>query len=310
MKPRQVLPYAAGLFLLAWALGSLARSGPGQKGLLLNSFWLLYLVYLLPVFALGAVLVLIVFIALNWRELSDALGFGLAARRRRDRKKPMILRLVVWAAAWGVALLTLYAKCGGILCKTNSTQTLTGTLTQQIVSGSPSPDVPRLGGQLAGLTSIVGTQWFFWAFLGLLAVSSVIIARSVKVSLDETRNERLLEVARAQEEGAVAVGDALRILEETGEADPRTRILASYQRMIRGAANLGAPVGPYETARELEAGIRGMFMLKGPGIGELTRLFEEARYSLHTITEEDSEKAHGCLMEVAEELRVAASVQA
>ena len=46
-----------------------------------------------------------------------------------------------------------------------------------------------------------------------------------------------------------------------------------------------------------------MFHLAGPGIGELTRLFEEARYSLHQLTEADSQEAQSCLVDIAEELK-------
>jgi hypothetical protein len=309
LNPRRILPYAAGLLVLAWALGSLARSGSGG-GILLDSYWLLYLVYLLPVFAVGAMVALIVFIAFNWRDLSNAIGFGIVARRRATRKQSRTVQLIVYMAFWGLALMVLYYRCGGIICNTNSTQPLAGNLTTKIVSGSPGPDLPSLGRQLAGLTSIVSTDWFFWGFVGLLAVSSVIIARSFKVSLDETRNARLVEAAAVQEAGTRAVQDALKVLEEAEEKDPRTRILRCYQKMIMAAAALGARVSPDQTARELEKGIRMTFLLKGSGIGELTRLFEEARYSLHPITEEDAVEAQRSLVDIREELKGVVRVEA
>ena len=296
--------------MLAWILGSLARSGTGGTSILSNSYWLVYVVYLLPVFALGAMVVMIVFLALSWKVLSDALGFGIAARKRMQRKQSNTIRLVVWMTFWGLALGVLFWRCGGIFCKpTNTTQTLQGIT--NIVDNSPNPKLPSLAGlssPVLALADLVGSPWFATAFLGLLLVSTVIIARSIKVSLDETRAGRFLP-AQVREEGTVAVEDALRVLEMVEEADPRTRIMACYERMIRAAASLGAHVSVDQTARELESGIRRMFQLKGPSIRDLTRLFEEARYSLHQITEQDSEEAQRCLLEIGEELRATVSVQ-
>lgn len=310
MRTRQVLPYLAALLLLAWILGSLARSGTGGTSILSNSYWLVYVVYLLPVFALGAMVVMVVFLALSWRVLSDALGFGIAARRRMQRKQSSTIRLVVWITFWGLAVGVLFWRCGGIFCRPGNNETLTVTVAR-VVENAPGPVLPSLAG-LAGpvyaFADIMGSPWFGIAFLSLLLVSTVIIARSIKVSLDETRAGRFLPV-RVREEGAVAVEDALRVLEMEGIADPRARIMACYERMIRAAASLGAHVSVDQTARELESGIRRMFQLKGPSIRDLTRLFEEARYSLHQITEQDSEEAQRCLLEIGEELRATVSVQ-
>ncbi len=311
MRTRQVLPYLVALLLLAWILGSLARSGTGGTSILSNSYWLVYVVYLLPVFALGAMVVMIVFLALSWRILSDALGFGIAARQRMQRKQSSTIRLMVWITFWGLALGVLYWRCGGIFCKpSNSTQTLPQIVNNTVQSGTGAFVSPFAGleGPANTLGGIVGSSWFSIAFLGLLAVSSVILARSFIVSLDETRAGRYLP-ARVLEEGTVAVSDALRILETEEAADPRTRIMACYERMIRAAASLGADVSVDRTARELETGIRRTFQLKGPGIRELTHLFEEARYSLHSIIEEDSEEAQRCLLEIGEELRATVSIE-
>ena len=276
---------------------------------MLNSYWLLYIVYSIPLIALGAMVAMVIFLAYNWKFLSDALGFGFAAKRR-SKKKSSTVQMVVWMGFWFLAIGVLFWKCGGIFCNAgNSTQTLTQSVTNQVTPSGPLPNIPLLVGANLGLGSIIGSEWFAVAFLGLLVVSSVILVRSVMVSMGETRNANL-EVARVREEGGVAVREALRVLEDEEAADPRTRIMACYLRMIRAAADLGAPIGSDQTARELEAGIRGMFMLKGTSIKELTQLFEEARYSLHSITEEDADEAHRCLVEIGQELETAISVQA
>lgn len=306
MRTRQVLPYLVALLLLAWILGTLSRSGTGGASILSNSYWLLYILYLLPIFALVAMVALTVFLIFNWKLLSDAMGFRIAARKRAARKQNNTVRLLVWITFWTIAIATLLWKCGGIFCQnTNSTQTVRQVIVSA-VDGSPNPkfpSLPGLSGPILALTNIVSSQWFSLAFFGLLVVSTVIIARSILVSFDETRQGRFLP-ARVKEEGTMAVENALRTLALVDVADPRTRIIACYERMINAAASLGANISVDQTARELEAGIRRLFQLKGPGIADLTRLFEEARYSLHPIDESESEEAQQCMLEIGKELEV------
>ncbi len=310
MNSRRAISYLAALMVLAWTIGTLARSGPGKGGVLVNSYWLFYLVSAIPVIALGAMIAMVVFLAFNWKLFSDALGFGIA-RRRAQKKGSSAIRLIVWMGFWGLALATLLYRCGGIFCNSsnNSTQTLT-MITNQVSPSGPLPTIPSLLSAAPAIANLVGSEWFYLTFLGLLVISSVIIARSVKVSMDETRHANLVRLREVQEQGTIAVQEALQLLQEGENVEPRTRILACYQRMMRAAADLGAPIGPDQTARELESGIRGMFMLKGRGLHELTRLFEEARYSLHQMLEQDATLAHECLVEIGDELRSLVSVQA
>jgi len=248
--------------------------------------------------------VLIILLAYNWRLLSDALGYGMAGRRKQQRKKSRTLQVVVLMGAWVVAVQVLLQRCGGIFCKPSQNSVLQ---VQQFVAGSgPGPALPYLQA-VTQLGGIVQTNWFSIAFLGLLAVSSVIIVRAVKVSWDESR-EKIIQLPAPRGEGISAVEDAIQILESREATDPRTRIINCYQRMIQAAQHLGAPVSSDQTARELETAIRRMLMLKGPAIKELTELFEEARYSLHPITEGDGEKAHESLLSIAEEMRIPISV--
>lgn len=310
MKARRVLPYLAALVLLSWILGSLARSGSEGTSIISNSYWLVYLVYLIPFLAVGTMIVLAIYLAMNWKLVSDALGFGIAQRKRKARKQSSTVRLMVWMGFWGIAIGVLLWKCGGIFCRSeNQTQTLPES-TEAAVEASPSFGflITALQGPAYALASFVTTEWFVVAFLGLLIVSSVILARSIKVSMDETRAGELLPDS-VREEGTVAVRDALKVLEMGEVADHRTRIIRCYERVIRAAAGLGADVSVDKTARELEAGIRGMFQLKGRGIRELTRLFEEARYSLHEMGEDDSLQAQSCLLEIGKELDTAVPVE-
>ena len=87
---------------------------------------------------------------------------------------------------------------------------------------------------------------------------------------------------------------------EVGEAD--------YQRMVQSAQRLGAGITSDQTARELEKAISMMLLIKGSSLRKLTDLFEEARYSLHPITETEAEQAQECLLRIAEEMNITLSV--
>jgi Domain of unknown function (DUF4129) len=271
----------------------------------LNSYWLLYVLYLTPLIALGAMVVIIVLLAYNWRLFSDALGFGMAKKRKQRKKQSKTVQIIVWMAAWLVAVEVLLQRCGGISCKPSQNANLASPI-EHLVAGGPGPVLPY-SEAVSQLGSIVQTSWFSMAFLGLLAVGSVILIRAVKVSWEESR-EKIILIQRPREEGITAVEDAIHILESKEATDPRTRIINCYQRMVKSAQHLGAPVTSDRTARELETAIRKMLMLRGPALSELTELFEEARYSLHRITQKDGEKAHQYLLSIAEEMKLPVSV--
>ncbi len=299
MKPRRFLPYLIALVLLAWVLGSLARSGGGAGSILSNSIWLIYLVELAPFVAAGLMIALVVSLIRNWKELAEAIGFSLAPKRGRKKKSGRV-EIIVWMAAWLVAIIVLITRCGGITC---SAKGATDAVKHIVIGNDPLPGLPTLFWPAVAFAGNIDYNIMVPAFLALLAVSSVIMVRAIKVSWDETRRMMNDNPLLVQHQGQVAVQDAIRVLESGEGGDPRTRIILCYERMIRAAAELGAPVGLDRTARELEKGIRGLFQLKGQGIARLTSLFEEARYSLHVITDQDSQSALDSLLEIQEELR-------
>jgi len=249
--------------------------------------------------------IMIILLAYNWRLLSEAIGYGMAGRRKPRRKQSKTVQIIVWMAAWLVAVEFLLQKCGGIFCRPS--QNVVSTQVQRFVAGSgPVPELPYVDA-ISQLGSIVQTNWFSIAFLGLVAVGSVIIVRAVKISLVEGRG-KIIQLPGPGAEGISAVEDAIHILESQEATDPRTRIINCYKRMVQAAQHLGAPITSDQTARELETAIRKMLMLRGPAINDLTQLFEEARYSLHPMTEKDGEKAHQLLVSIAEEMKIPVSV--
>lgn len=297
MRVPRILPYMVGLVVLAFALGSLPRGTSGGS-LLFRSYWLLYLVYLGPLVILGAMVGLIVLIGLNYRDLGAAIGYGMARRRKmrkRGSRYSMFVAMFFWALAIGVLIQTK----GSIF---NPIHAANSTIVENIVGDNKTPpNIFQAGGILPALSSLVQNTWFSLAFLGLLVVGGVILVESFRVSLKETSDLRIQDLQATREQGLQAVHEAIKIVIDP-EADPRSRIIACYQHLVATVSRLGAPVSSDMTARELDRAVRSTFALKGQATSELTQLFEEARYSLHEISDIDADKARKCLESVSEEL--------
>lgn len=306
MVLRRYIYFIVALLALSIALGSLSRSQPGGSWLA-NSYWLLYAVAFLPIIALGAMVLMLIFLVISLRDTSDALGGGIA-RKARMRKKSKAWHTIIYMGSWGIALAVLWAKCRGIPCRPASAAP--PELQQLIIVGQSATGNPATRALAAllsasvSVSSIVQSDWFFFAFAGLVIVSSAVILRSVKVALDDVRADNGSVPFSANAEVLRAVKDAIQIVQETNHGGPRERILLCYNRMIRAASEMGASITADQTARELERTIKRTFMLNSDGIGTLTNLFEEARYSLHSMTEADSQEAYSSLMKIETELNV------
>ncbi len=294
----RLAPLVLALFVLAWALGSLPASQAGGSWLI-NSYWLLYLTALFPVIILAVMVAFVVVLAYNWKDMSNAVGWGIA-RRRGGKGGNQLVRILVFIATWSLALIVLaFHKSLSPSDATTSLQKVVNDTT----TSSPS-SLAELGGTATVVTDLVRSDWYFLAFLGLVVVCGLIFVRGVKVSMDLTKELPVDGPFDTQaSEGLVAVRDAIKIVREADVGGPRERIVACYERMIEAASRMGASVTTDQTARELETSIRQSFMLRGDGIRTLTGLFEEARYSIHSITEKDSQSAYSSLLSIEEELR-------
>jgi len=258
------------------------------------------LVYLGPLVILGAMVALIVLIGLNYRDLGAAIGYGMA-RRRKMRKRGSRYSTFVAMFFWALAIGVLIQTKGSIFNPIHATNS---TIARNIVGENTTPpNLFQAGGILPALSSLVQNEWFSLAFLGLLVVGGVILVESFKVSLKETRDLRIQELQAKQEQGLQAVHEAIKLVKDPA-SDPRNRIIACHQYLVATVSRLGAPVSSDLTARELDRAVRSAFALKGPATTDLTQLFEEARYSLHQISDTDADKAHKCLESVAEELEI------
>jgi len=274
---------------------------------LLNSYWLLYILSLAPLIGLGLMIALVVLLVYNARLFSDSLGSGIARKRKQKRRGSMTLQLLISMAAWIVAIEILVSRGGGIFSKTLQTDSNSNGTIVNTVTKNGTATLPLLGSAYQ-IGSLVQSNWFYAAFFAILVVGSVIAVRGLVISWKETKGEIGVQVLAARQEAATSVEDAFRILKAQPDADPRTRIINCYQRMVLSAQRLGASTTSDQTARELETAISTMLLIKGSSLRELTDLFEEARYSLHPITETDAEQAQQCLLSIAEEMNITLSV--
>ena len=287
-----------GLLILAFALGSLPKGSPGGS-LLFQSTWLLYVIYLGPIAILGLMVVMIAVIALNWRDIGSAMGFKMAQQRTRKRRSKTVTFIQLFVIA--IAIAVLIEKPGTIfnprLDGTNS------TIVKDITNGAGGGPNPFQGFFFAGITNFVQSDWFGIAFFGILVVGALVLFEAIRTALTETSQMSIEDLQSRQREGLQAAEEAIKLF-DTPNSDPRTRIIQCFHHMIMAASGLGIPVSSNQTGRELERAIRATFALKGGATTELTRLFEEARYSLHNISEDDAAKARDYLEAIAEELRL------
>ena len=299
-KARNLLLPVLVLLLLSWALGSLSRGMPGGS-LLFNSYWLLYILYFVPFLALGALVLLAVLIIWNLRDLSDGLGSGIA-RKVKKRKKHWAVRILIFFYAWVFVLIFLESHCGGVVCSLSDNSNLQG-LGAIVGARDPSSSSSIATEAVAGLTGVFSWGWFLPASIVLLLASSLVMGRSLVVSLREWRQGAEDEIRNAKKQGFAAVQEAIKTVSAMDSTDPRIRIVLCFERLVMTASRLGAVASPDQTAREIEMSIRRTFLLEGPATSRLTALFEEARYSLHPISEENAKEAREYLIHIAEELK-------
>jgi hypothetical protein len=132
--------------------------------------------------------------------------------------------------------------------------------------------------------------------LGVAAVSAIValqVARSLgaraKPEGDGTPDDS--EAARA------AIVETLAKLESDPNADPRALVVALYGRLL---ATVDAHLvdTSARTAREIERTAVDRWRLPLEAARDLTRLFEEARYSPHSIGRAETERARAALQKI------------
>jgi hypothetical protein len=148
-------------------------------------------------------------------------------------------------------------------------------------SGSTPPTGP-LSPETA--TSLVN----LWSSLGILTV--IITAATLFSAI-------LLGRGKERVQGTIDEGDLQETKHITSsfnafvDDDDRTAILTYYAKGREHMVERGVPLTEATTPREFEKGVLNSICVAGKDFSSLTRLFEEARFSVHNLGESEKEKA-------------------
>ncbi len=132
-------------------------------------------------------------------------------------------------------------------------------------------------------------SWLPWTLLGLLLLAVVVVVCWVLLAGRRTPSD----TTGGANATSAAVQAALSALEST--ADPRSAVIAAYAAMERTLAAHGLGRSPAEAPREY---LRRVLVASSATHQEATTLtasFEEARFSLHPITEQIRDRALAAL---------------
>lgn len=149
-----------------------------------------------------------------------------------------------------------------------------------------------------GLQSSPAMLFILISFIAFAAIYFLAVAlqarRAQALGLSIRRKQAL------KQEMAEALEDRIYHL-RLGE-DMRAVVLGAYRDMVHLFASYGVPSQKHQTAREVEALAFEKLGLSGKASRALRRLFEEARYSFHVLTEDQRQTAIESLHQVKVEL--------
>lgn len=128
------------------------------------------------------------------------------------------------------------------------------------------------------------------AFVGFAAAARMVV-RS---------NKAVIREVEAREALAAILDDTLDDLR--AEPDPRKAVIACYSRMERSLASYGLPRRPFEAPEEYLGRVLGELQSGSPSARRLTRLFERAKFSEHSIDSSMKDEAIDAVSELRSDL--------
>jgi len=183
-------------------------------------------------------------------------------------------------------------------------------------AGSRAPEAGGGGGDgETGGTTIQIPQWAAWllaALVGILVAAGMVRFAISYLGAAKKARLKAAEKALAKEAKVRQKEELLEELKEIlgkeivaveGAGDIRAAIVLSYTRLISALASRGILRQLSATPREFLALWGGLLGAPSAAMGGLTRLFEEAVYSVHRMGEEHRESARRNLVLGLEEVR-------
>ncbi len=152
------------------------------------------------------------------------------------------------------------------------------------------------GGGFAGtVLQALALTLFIPLIITIIIVAGIIVAALVK--REEPADAIQMHGRTAF---AAAVESQISGIEQGG--DPRRAVIRVYKEMRTRLGVAGAAEGATLTPREFGAGAISLLGLSAGTVNSLTYLYEEAKFSMHPITEKERESAITLLKSVVEEL--------
>lgn len=146
---------------------------------------------------------------------------------------------------------------------------------------------------------------FDWVFAAVVGGGLVLLAFVLLRRRRDAEAEDEEEAETVEAELTAVVSDAIDDLR--GEADPRRAVIAAYARMERVLGQHGAARHPSEAPFEYLARVLLRLRVRPAAVGDLTELFERAKFSTHEIDQRMKERAIAALVSVRDDLQAVAA---
>jgi hypothetical protein len=155
-------------------------------------------------------------------------------------------------------------------------------------AGAPAAEIP-----------VVSLPWLGW-LVGLLALLAGLAALAVAVLLLFAERIARWWERRTRSETAEPLSEAVQdgLDDLASEPDARGAIIKCYRRFERVAARARVPKAPWQTPEEFMRETLRRLVLPHRAVDRLTRLFELARFSRHTLGSPERDTARACLEDI------------
>ena len=257
-----------------------ARGSNSAGGLLLATLAALLVVST----ALAGVLIYALMASLRKKKAPDDLEHAPAAPLLNWFERVMVIALALLLII-GVPVLMARAS-------RNDHRRLASTPT-----ASPSPSMTEPPAKLAG-----NKGGDLWLKIGSAVGAFIVVVGALAfLLLPRLRKREPGQEASGHARGrqtAVSEAVTLSLEDLRRERDPRRAIVAAYAHMERVFAGAGLPRPPQETPTEYLGRVLTSAAAPAPAVSSLTRLFQEARFSHHDLSDSQREDALSALSQI------------
>ena len=231
---------------------------------------------------------------------------GISQQRRAALVAPGVavgVLVLVWAASTGP---------GQVFSGTSAPRAVPETLNRN--SQTPSDAPTGLAEELLkDVEPTADLSWvgdlIAWAvLLGLAIVVYLVVAALVRVAIrdgwlrPQRRTAVEFEVLPEERAAQALAADAVARLEAVEQGEVRNGIVRCWARLEDAVAEAGLPRARHETSAEFTVRVLHALDLDPHAIGELARLYREARFSEHELGEDSRSRARESLLSLERDL--------